>query len=167
MAKLVALTEGFKDVVFDLKSEKTTIGRADDNVFPITEPSVSGHHCEVIVRGKDVVVKDLNSTNGTFIDDNKITESPLKPGQILRLGQLELKFDDGTPASATPTPSKKAFEPPRGGVRLNDLEGAHATKVETNPMFRKKSNSINKIFIGVGVVLAVIVIAILVFAFVK
>jgi pSer/pThr/pTyr-binding forkhead associated (FHA) protein len=56
-------------------------------LFQIAETSVSSHHCEVLLRGSDVVIKDLNSTNGTFINDEPVTESVLKPGQTLRLGQ--------------------------------------------------------------------------------
>jgi len=165
MAKLVVLSEGFKDRAFELKAEKMTVGRAEDNTFSIPEPSVSSHHCEISLRGQEVLIKDLNSTNGTFIDGDAVTDGVLKAGQILRLGQIELRLDDGTAAAAAP--SKKAFEPPRGGVKLNDLETAHATKIDTNPMFRKKTNKINRIFLGVGLCLAVVVIALLLLVFLK
>jgi pSer/pThr/pTyr-binding forkhead associated (FHA) protein len=95
MAKLVILTQGMTGRTHELKVDKTTIGRVEDNVFQIAEPSVSSHHCEVWLRGNEVVIKDLNSTNGTFIDDEKITESVLKPGHTLRLGQIE--FSGGGP----------------------------------------------------------------------
>ena len=89
----------------DVKTDKTTIGRVEDNSFQIAEPSVSSHHCEVLVRGNDVIVKDLNSTNGTYINGEKITESPIKPGQILRLGQIEMRLE--TDAAGAPAASKK------------------------------------------------------------
>ena len=85
----------------ELKVDKTTIGRVEDNTFQIAEPSVSSHHCEVLLRGSEVVVKDLDSTNGTFINGEKVTESPLRPGQILRLGQIEMRLE--TDAAASPT----------------------------------------------------------------
>src|SRR5882724_9881096 len=102
MAKLVLLSAGMTGRAHELKVDKTTIGRVDDNTFPIAEPSVSSHHCEVVLRGSDVVIKDLNSTNGTYINGEKITESVLKPGQILRLGQIELRLEtaDSAPAPA-------------------------------------------------------------------
>ena len=93
MAKLVVLSEGMTGHTHELKVDKTTIGRVDDNTFPIAEPSVSSHHCEILLRGSEVVVRDLNSTNGTFINGEKITESVLKPGQILRLGQIEMRLE--------------------------------------------------------------------------
>ena len=97
MAKLVVLSAGMTGRTQELKVEKTTIGRVEDNTFQIAEPSVSSHHCEVLLRGKDVVVRDLNSTNGTFINGEKITESVLKPGQILRLGQIEMRLETDAP----------------------------------------------------------------------
>ena len=132
MAKLVIQTQGMSGRACELKVDKTTIGRVEDNAFQISEQSISSHHCEVLLRGSDVVVKDLNSTNGTFIGDEKITESVLKPGQTLRLGQVELRLETGTegtptasapPAAPTPRVKKKnsTMIMPRG-VSLSDLE---------------------------------------------
>jgi pSer/pThr/pTyr-binding forkhead associated (FHA) protein len=68
MAKLVLLSQGLTGRTHELTVDKTTIGRVEDNSFPITEPSVSSHNCEVLLRGAEVVVKDLNSTNGSYIN---------------------------------------------------------------------------------------------------
>ena len=107
MAKLVVLSAGMTGRTHELNVDKTTIGRVEDNTFQISEPSVSSHHCELLLRGADVVVRDLQSTNGTFINGEKVSESVLKPGQILRLGQIEMRLEDGTPASPPATPAKK------------------------------------------------------------
>src|SRR5438270_13254282 len=103
MAKLVLLSAGMTGRTHELKVDKTTIGRVEDNTFQIAEPSVSSHHCEVLLRGSDIVIKDLNSTNGSYINGEKITESVLKPGQILRLGQIEMRLEiDSAPATKKP-----------------------------------------------------------------
>src|SRR5437763_2968263 len=137
MVKLVLLSAGMAGRSHELKVDKTTIGRLEDNTFQIPEPSVSSHHCEVLLNGNDVVIKDLNSTNGTFINGDKISESKLKPGQVLRLGQIELRLETdataaagaaaGTPAptsTSTPTPpSTKKLDPTMSmtrGVKLNE-----------------------------------------------
>src|SRR5216684_4409508 len=115
MPKLVVLSAGMTGRTHELKVDKTTIGRVEDNTFQIAEPSVSSHHCEVLLRGSDVVVRDLNSTNGTFINGEKITETVLKPGQVLRLGQIEMRLEtDSTTASTAPstTPSTPSTPPP-------------------------------------------------------
>lgn len=113
MAKLVVLTQSMAGRSFDLAAERTTtVGRVEDNVFQIAEPSVSSRHCEILLRGEDVVVKDLNSTNGTFINGEKISEGVLKPGQTLRLGNVELKLDvPGAPVAPTAAPSSSAPAP--------------------------------------------------------
>lgn len=163
MAKLVVLSEGLTGRICELKADRTTVGRLEDNAFQIPEPSVSSHHCEILLRGNDVVVKDLNSTNGSYINGEQISEATLKPGQVLRLGQVELRLENG---AAAPPSGKKVMDQTTAipaGVRLNELEtGKHAKNPAVDNLFRKKSNNVNKIFIGVGVALALIVIALLV-----
>ena len=159
MAKLVILSAGMTGRSHELKVDKTTIGRVEDNTFQIAEPSVSSHHCEVLLRGNEVIVRDLNSTNGSFINGEKITEKALKPGQTLRLGQIEMRLETDVP----PGPSKKPVDStvvPRG-VSLNQLEqGSRAAFDTAGKGFSKKDNKANKIFlfvvIGVGVVIAVL-----------
>jgi CheY-like chemotaxis protein len=75
------------------------------------ENSVSGRHCEVRVRGEELAVRDLLSTNGTFIGGQKITEGVVKPGQTLRLGEVELRFESSAPGtlSGAPFNSKMLF----------------------------------------------------------
>ena len=151
MAKLVVLSAGMTGRTHELKVDKTTIGRVEDNTFQIAEPSVSSHHCELLLRGADVVVKDLNSTNGTFINGEKVSESVLKAGQILRLGQIEMRLE----GDSTPTPSKKVDQTMvmQRGVSLNELEQGRAGGFDTTSKgFSKKDNKANKIiWIGAGI----------------
>jgi pSer/pThr/pTyr-binding forkhead associated (FHA) protein len=97
MARLVTIGGEMPGQSFDLKVEKTTIGRFPDNTIHIPHSSVSSHHCQVLLSGEDVVVKDLESKNGTFINNQQVTgETVLKPGEILRLGQVEMRLETGT-----------------------------------------------------------------------
>ena len=175
MAKLVILTQALNGRAHELNVDRTTIGRVEDNLFQIAESSVSSHHCEVLLRGSDVVIKDLNSTNGTFINGEQITESVLKPGQTLRLGQVELKLETGTPGSApgsapatapAPGPAKRQAEAtmviPRG-VSLSELEGGgRPPGFDTSKEFSKKRNRGGIYFwIGVGIVGVIIVVLLL------
>jgi pSer/pThr/pTyr-binding forkhead associated (FHA) protein len=152
MAKLVVLTADLVGRSVDLSGDKTTVGRVEDNKFQLPEPSVSSHHCEVWLRGDDVVVKDLNSTNGTFLNDVQLAadkEGVLKPGQILRLGQVELRYETG----------KKQTEQPRQTVRLGE---GNTMVVAQKGGFAKKDN---KIFLLVGVVLGVAILGALAMVF--
>jgi len=171
MAKLVILTQSLAGRSHELNADRTTIGRVEDNAFQIAEQSVSSHHCEVLLRGNDVVIKDLDSTNGTFINGEKITESVLKPGQTFRLGQVELRLETGTAGapvpskpSAVPTapPTMKATKAIQSGVKLSDLEGSGGRTL-ADKAFSKKRNQVGIYFwIFAGVVILVIVILLIV-----
>ena len=157
--------------IHELTVAKTTIGRVEDNAFQIAEPSVSSHHCEVLLRGKDVVVKDLNSTNGTFINGEKIAERVLKAGQTLRLGQIEMRLEAEGATGAPPAPaSKKPLTQTMGtqrGVSLNELEkGTRASGFDTKGTgFSKKQDKANKVFVIIGVVVGLVIVGLLVYVF--
>src|SRR5688572_27510649 len=102
MAKLVVISEAKAGLSHQLDTHWMTIGRAATNQFQILEASVSGQHCEVLLRGEELVVRDMRSTNGTFINDVMITEGVLKPGEVLRLGEIELKLEATPPVKQTP-----------------------------------------------------------------
>jgi len=158
MAKLVVLSAGMTGRTQDLKVDKTTIGRVEDNTFQINEPSVSSHHCEVLLRGTEIFIRDLTSTNGTFINGERINEGVLKPNGILRLGQIEMRLETDAPAAPAKKPVDQTLVIPRG-VSLNELEqstaaGGFDTK---GSGFSKKDNKGNKIFIGVAAAVVVII----------
>src|SRR6266436_1956688 len=155
MAKLVLLSAGMTGRTHDLKEEKTTIGRVEDNTFQIAEPSVSSHHCEVFLRGNDVIIKE-----------EKVSESPSKPGQILRLGQVEMRLETDAPAASS---SKKPLTQTmvmQRGVSLTELEtgsrGGFGTK---GAGFSKKDNKVNKIVITACVILGVVIVGLLLYVF--
>jgi pSer/pThr/pTyr-binding forkhead associated (FHA) protein len=158
MARIVLLSEGFNGRTYELKVDRTTVGRVSDNAFEIPEASVSSHHAEIILRGNDVLIRDLGSTNGTFINGEKITEAVLKPGQTLRFGTVEMRLDTGEvpPAGAKPmgqsttSRPKQAFDQTRvipQGVKLDELTGSGGPpELSSTTGFEKKSNRGGKIF---------------------
>jgi len=170
MAKLVIQNQGMTGRAHELNVDRTTVGRVEDNTFQIADPSVSSHHCEVHLQGGEFLIRDLNSTNGSFINGEKITEKVLKPGQVLRLGQVELKLEvegaAATPSPAPAVPAKKTVDStmvmPRG-VSLSDLEsGGRPTGFDTNTAFSKKRNKIGIYFwIGFGIVILLIIVLLL------
>ena len=167
MPRLVLLTEGFTGRSFELKAERSTVGRLEDNNFQIPAPSISGHHCEILLRGNDVVVKDLDSTNGTFINGEQVTEATLPVGQTVRFGSVEARLEASAPtgASGKKILDKTAVLPQ--GVKMNDLEQGtqKITTFDKNSPFKKKSNKTNLVFIIVGVVIALAIIGTLVYVF--
>jgi len=167
MARLVILSEGLTGKAHELAVEKTTIGRVDDNTFPIPESSVSSHHCEVLLRGAEVIIHDLNSTNGTFINGHQVTgEAALKPGQILRLGQVELRLEDAAAQKSAPKklPDQTMVIPQ--GVKLGQEPPTKAVPFDKSA-FSKKSNVGTKIFVAMIIVLGIAVGVLLLMVFKK
>ena len=171
MAKLVVLSEGFTGLTHEIKTDKVTIGRMEDNNFQIAEQSISSHHIEFLKRGSDYVVKDLNSTNGTFISGEQVSEKVIKPGQILRLGQVEIRFETGEGAATVPSTGKKVMDKTMvipQGVKADELDrSGRPVDFNASKAFSKKSNKTAKIFIIIGVVLGVIILGLVIVAFMK
>jgi predicted component of type VI protein secretion system len=178
MAKLVVLNEGLTGQSYELKTDKTTIGRVDDNAFQIAQGSVSSHHCEILLRGGDIIIRDLNSTNGTFINGQQITgEALIKPGEMLRLGQVELRLDTGAPGQAAPSPAPAPAAAPAKkvqdttmtistGVKLDQLgQGSQAGLDTTKGVFTKKTNKTNRYFIWGGAVFIFVIVCLLGYLF--
>jgi hypothetical protein len=118
-----------------------------------------------LLRGSDVVVRDLNSTNGSYINGEKITESVIKPGQILRLGQIEMRLETDAPAA----PAKKHIDQTlvmQRGVSLNELEqGSRPGGFDTKGSgFSKKNDKGSKIFWIVAAVVGVLIVGVLLYA---
>ena len=174
MAKFVVLSEGLQGRTYELQAEKASIGRLEDNSFQLSEASVSSHHCEVVLRGGEVLVRDLDSTNGTFIDGEQIKEGTLKPGQSLRLGQIELRLEIEGVAPVAPSAgvsAKKSLDPhsrPTQGVKLNELDKTtRPVALQADSSFKKQSNQINKVFVAIGIVLGLVIVFFIFMAFQK
>jgi CheY-like chemotaxis protein len=105
MSRIVVISEGLAGLSHELGGRWVTMGRGDKNAFQIVERSVSNQHCEVLLRGNELVVRDLRSTNGTFIGGKMISEAVLQPGQTLRLGTVELRLEISEPAPAAAPPA--------------------------------------------------------------
>lgn len=178
MVKLQVLSGSLAGQSYELKVDTTTVGRVEDNTFQVSDPSVSSHHCEVILREDSVIIRDLNSTNGSFINGEKITESVLKPGQTLKLGNVELRIDDGSPMPATSKPAASAPAPapaPVGnkvrqdqtmvvqrGVSLDQLAEPRTKGFDTAQSgFTKKTNTTNRYFLIGGIILITIILGVL------
>jgi pSer/pThr/pTyr-binding forkhead associated (FHA) protein len=112
-----------------------------------------------------VVVRDLNSTNGSYINGERVTERVIKPGQILRLGQVELRLETDAP----PAPAKRQLDQTlvmQRGVSLTELEqGARAGGFDTKSAgFSKKGDNVNKIFWIVAGVVGLIIVVVLLYS---
>ncbi|HWE41765.1 MAG TPA: adenylate/guanylate cyclase domain-containing protein [Gemmatimonadaceae bacterium] len=104
--KLIS-TEG--EQTFELRSGGTlVVGRALTSDIPVLDPTISRRHAEVIWDGTGVHVRDLGSSNGTFLNGVKVEEAKLSPGDVITFGKVPFRLKEITGdvrPNATDTPS--------------------------------------------------------------
>ncbi|GIT00808.1 MAG: hypothetical protein CM1200mP26_25200 [Acidimicrobiales bacterium] len=71
------------------------LGRAADNDLVISHPSISAHHAELHFDGEQFLLRDLSSSNGTFVNGERVTSATLDTGDIVHLGPVALEFQNG------------------------------------------------------------------------
>ncbi len=74
------------------EADTVDIGATSDNDLVLTDDTVSRNHCRIFKEGEAFLVRDLGSTNGTFINRVRVREAWLKPGCALTLGKTDLRF---------------------------------------------------------------------------
>ena len=101
----------------ELKPGLNFLGRGASNDFKIEDLSISGSHCQIVINDAGATIKDMGSTNGTYVKGARIEESPLISGQPFRLGSVDMIFYTDGPDAVTsvvvPPPSEAAPPPPR------------------------------------------------------
>jgi hypothetical protein len=77
---------------FEIRDQRTSIGRAPENALVINDANVSVAHAEIFIAEGMFYIRDLGSSNGTYLNRNKISESPLYLGDEIILGETKLIF---------------------------------------------------------------------------
>jgi pSer/pThr/pTyr-binding forkhead associated (FHA) protein len=95
LPKLTVILPDQRPMTYELEAEYTHVGRASGNEIPLSYPSVSNRHCMFILTTSDVVLRDLNSSNGTVVNGETISEVILRPGDLIQVGVVQIKFEPG------------------------------------------------------------------------
>ena len=98
----------------ELRLGPNRVGRDPDNDFAIDHPTISTYHCEFILSGDGVVLHDLESTNGSFVNGQQVTNVWLESGQTVRLGDVQLFVESTQITVAIPKIEREApvIKPP-------------------------------------------------------
>ena len=100
------------------------------NDFQITEASVSGTHCQILLDNGKAVIRDLGSTNGTFVNRAPVKEAVLQPGQTIHLGSVEMAFyGDGHAGTAPGVPRASVVATPRIATAATAAQAGAAAPV--------------------------------------
>ncbi len=81
--------------IYDIKEDTITIGRDESATICIANSSTSRNHAEVFIIGNMCFIKDLDSRNGTFVNNEKINEELLQEGDCITIGGIDLIFETG------------------------------------------------------------------------
>ena len=88
MAKLQIFLPDGREVTHDLPEEKTTVGRLPENMLQVDDASVSSRHAEILFENNSWFIRDIGSTNGTYLNGAKIEHALLNHGDELRFGSV-------------------------------------------------------------------------------
>lgn len=134
MAKLKIFLPSGKEIIHDLSEQTTTIGRLAENALQIEDDSVSSSHAEIFAEEDRFFVRDLGSTNGTFINGEKIEKAILQEGDELCFGSVVTLFgspiaQEEIPTEETPDlPTNTTFE----SYRPDNFVSSSPIKRDTN-----------------------------------
>ena len=73
-----------------INNKETTIGRHESNDISVSEQTVTGKHAKLLLEDGKITLIDLGSTNGTFVNGERIRSHELKSGDRFRLGNVEM-----------------------------------------------------------------------------
>lgn len=133
------MADGFKlvgttgDQTIDVKPGTTlVVGRAVNSDVPIYDPTISRQHAQLTVANGGVQVKDLGSSNGTFLNGSRITEVIATPNDVVMFGKVSFYVREIAPAKPVEAAPKAA--PPAGGGGFQPPKSPQATIVRQLPL---------------------------------
>ncbi len=112
MAELVVSSDGVETQHVHLLKDRTTVGRRHHNDVALSDLSVSGMHCVLERQDGDVWLTDVGSTNGTFVNGERIQRQCLRHADVISIGTYSVRF-----LSEAPQPEARNTAP----VRLEEL----------------------------------------------
>jgi pSer/pThr/pTyr-binding forkhead associated (FHA) protein len=151
MPKIIVTLPNGSDVTHELTEDVVTIGRLSDNVIHIDDISVSSHHAEIKFSGGHYVLADLNSTNGTRVNDQSFTSGPLHDGDRIRFGKIETRYTSENPDDARPLPEQTAMAAAVAESSSRPEDFANASPFKTKSKKRDPIATGILIFAGVSV----------------
>ncbi len=111
--------------IFPLEQEEIFVGRDLANDVPVNDPEVSRRHARFIMQADGIVLEDLGSTNGTFVNGQRLaTPQVLRPGDVLTFGEnvtmlFELAaYDPDATMVASKPPAEAMTMPPKPAVKV-------------------------------------------------
>lgn len=140
----------------ELIDDLLTIGRAPDNTVVIDDASVSSHHAQLERAGGNYKLRDLGSTNGTRVNGDAAGEMTLRPGDRIRFGGVEARFESVDVKSTQPLPVAQKIEVQTAetSARPSDFVNASPFRARTS-----KRDNMRVILLVAAVIAALVLVA--------
>jgi serine/threonine-protein kinase len=140
--QLVVIAGPDKGRTFPLSSAAPlVVGRSKDTQIQLTDPHVSRVHCEVQFDGTHTILLDRGSAAGTLVNGKRVTRQPLKPGDIIAVGDTHLRLESDMATQSTVVkgkPSDKAA----AASRLEELTGKTLSHYEVGDLLAKGTSGL-------------------------
>lgn len=134
-----------KEIPF--KKEALSVGRKPDNDIVIDNPAVSGHHCRIALKGDTYFVEDLDSTNGTFVNEKRVVKSGLHHNDIVGVAKHSLVFlEDAAQQGKDSAPGDSE---PDGTAQPGPEDAARTTRGSTEGGAASKQFGVLKVLDGI------------------
>lgn len=117
---------------------KIVIGRHEKCDLQLKEPSVSGRHASISVEDNKLILKDLNSSNGVYVNKRRVLEEPVEGTQKIRIGRIQLLLESDEKGATPPETINQI--PDSGNPEVREF--AHITgslKLKVNHEFIDRS----------------------------
>ena len=98
MARLLATIDG-QLYTYPINATGLQIGRSRQNAIVLNHPHVSRNHAVLEVKGRDILLRDLNSSNGTFVNGLRVKDASLRADDLISVGPFDFRFDERAAAS--------------------------------------------------------------------
>jgi hypothetical protein len=117
---------------FPLSAQGRVVGRAPTADIRVRDEAVSDHHAMVVSKDGQDFVYDLGSDTGTFINDVRVEQAELQPGDVIRVGQIRLEYFNAH--APRPSPAHAQYAPSSSPVPQHPSAGALVPTNANNPM---------------------------------
>jgi pSer/pThr/pTyr-binding forkhead associated (FHA) protein len=143
MAKIIVRLNDTDLAEYALKQGDMSIGRRTGSEIHLDNPSVSGRHASVFTAGEESFIEDLNSTNGTFLNDRRISKQRLTDGDVIAIGKHTLTYVNPKAARASDDLAKTVVIAPKG-------RGQSAPPAAAKPSNRQAGPRLGSLFVMSG-----------------
>lgn len=118
MARLIVSHDGMVEQEVELTKPRMTIGRHPSSDIVIAHRAVSAQHAALTVSASDIQVEDLGSTNGTFVNGQRIARQTLADRDVIKVALHTISYVVGSAPAAAPEASIEVLNGPNQGKKL-------------------------------------------------